>query len=57
MTHSCRTCAKLMCPNRGKIEGCKECISYVLLAMQEIDKKIKLEEDEQYDKLLTNRTE
>lgn len=43
MTHSCRICAKLLCPYRGEIEGCKDCVSYVLLAMREIDKK--LEED------------
>lgn len=41
MTHSCRICAKLLCPYRGEIEGCKDCVSYVLLAMREIDKKLK----------------
>ena len=40
-TNCCRKCAKLMCENRNKIEDCKDCISYVLLAMQEIDKKLK----------------
>lgn len=56
MTHSCRICAKLMCPNRGEIEGCKDCISYLWLALQEIDKKIKLEEDRDYDRLLKDTT-
>lgn len=45
MTNCCRKCAKLMCENRNKIEGCKDCVSYVWLAMQEIDKKLK-ERDE-----------
>lgn len=56
MTHSCRICAKLMCLKRGEIEGCKDCISYVLLAMRDIDKKLKLEEDKQYDRLFTDKT-
>lgn len=57
MTHSCRICAKLACPKRGEVEGCKECISYVWLAMQEIDKKFKWEEDKEYDRFLKNRAD
>ena len=54
MTHSCRICSKLMCPNRGDIEGCKDCVSYLWLAMQEIDKKVKWEDKEDYDRLFTD---
>lgn len=41
MTNCCRKCSKLLCQKRNQIENCKECVSYVLLAMREIDKKIK----------------
>ena len=42
MTCCCRKCAKkFTCENFDKIEDCKECVSYVLLAMREIDKKLK----------------
>lgn len=54
MTHSCRICSKLMCPDRGDIEGCKDCVSYLWLAMQEIDKKLKWEDKEDYDRLFTD---
>ncbi len=41
MTYCCRICTKkFTCENYGKIEDCKECVSYVLQAMREIDKKI-----------------
>lgn len=41
MTYCCRICTKkFTCENCGKIENCKDCISYVLQAMREIDKKI-----------------
>lgn len=43
-----------MCPNRGDIEGCKDCVSYLWLAMQEIDKKLKWEDKEDYDRLFTD---
>lgn len=49
MTNSCRICSKLLCENRGEIEGCKNCVSYVLLAMREIDKKLKTKEYKKYD--------
>lgn len=54
MTHSCRICAKLACSNRGEIEGCKNCVSYLWLALQEIDKKLKWEEEKEYDRFLKN---
>jgi hypothetical protein len=41
MTNCCRKCSKLLCKDYGKIEDCHDCISYVLLAMKEIDKKLK----------------
>lgn len=40
MSECCRKCSKLMCEQRDKIEGCKDCISYVLLEFREIDKKL-----------------
>lgn len=46
-TSCCRKCSKLMCENRNKIENCEECISYVLLAMREIDEKLKIEYKEE----------
>lgn len=52
MTNCCRKCAKLMCENRDKIEDCKDCVSYVWLAMQEIDKKLK--EDYYCDRIQTS---
>lgn len=45
MTNCCRKCAKLMCENRGSIEDCKDCVSYVWLAMQKIDEKLKEREE------------
>ena len=54
MTHSCRICAKLACSNRREIEGCKDCVSYLWLALQEIDKKLKWEEEKEYDRFLKN---
>ena len=54
MTHSCRICSKLMCSNRGDIEGCKDCVSYLWLTMQEIDKKLKGEDKKDYDRLFTD---
>lgn len=53
MTKSCRICAKLMCEHRGEIEGCKDCVSYVWLALQEIDKKLE-EENDRFWKSKTN---
>lgn len=41
MTRCCRICSKLLCENYGQIEDCPDCVSYVWLAMQEIDKKLK----------------
>ena len=38
MTRCCRICSKLLCENYGQIEDCPDCVSYVWLAMQEIDK-------------------
>lgn len=49
MTNSCRICSKLLCKDRGKIEGCKNCVSYVLLTMREIDEKLKIKEYKKYD--------
>lgn len=43
MTDCCRKCIKIFCKERNTKEGCKECISYVLTAMKEIDKKLKEE--------------
>lgn len=40
MTDCCRKCSKKFCENRNQIEGCKDCVSFVWLAMQEIDKKL-----------------
>lgn len=40
MTNCCRKCAKLLCKERNTKEDCKECISYVLLAMRKINKKL-----------------
>ena len=34
-----------MCSERDKIEDCKDCVSYVWLALQEIDKKL----DKEYE--------
>lgn len=42
MINSCRICSKLLCEKRGQIEGCKDCISYVLLMIEEIDKKLEI---------------
>lgn len=42
MTYCCRICAKkYTCENFNQIEDCPDCISYVLLAMQKIDEKLK----------------
>lgn len=41
MTRCCRICSKLLCENYGQIEDCPDCVSYVWLIMQEIDKKLK----------------
>lgn len=46
MTDCCRKCAKKFCEKRNQIEDCSECISYVWLAMQEIDKKLNIQEKE-----------
>lgn len=40
-TNCCRKCTKLLCKNRNKVEDCKDCVSYVLQEMRNIDKKIK----------------
>jgi len=55
MTHSCRICAKMACLMRDKIEDCKDCVSYVWLALQEIDRKIEEEEKSFYDRLWKNQ--
>ena len=54
MTHSCRIYIKLTCSNRGEIERYKDCISYLWLVLQEIDKKLKWEEEKEYDRFLKN---
>ena len=41
MFECCRKCSKLACLDRNQIENCKNCISYTLLFLQEIDKKLK----------------
>ena len=41
MTRCCRICSKLMCEKYGEIENCPDCVSYVWLAMKEIDEKLK----------------
>lgn len=46
MTKCCQICSKIFCKDRDKIENCKDCISFVWLAMQEIDKKAKIKEEE-----------
>lgn len=50
-TECCRKCTKLACPNRNKVENCKDCISYVWLAMQEIDGKLKLQKESNNDRI------
>ena len=40
LTNCCRKCSKKFCENRGLIEGCNDCISYLYLSLQEIDKKL-----------------
>ena len=47
MTNCCRKCAKLMCENRNKIEGCKDCVSFLWLELQKLD-KIMEEENGRY---------
>lgn len=44
MTECCRKCAKLLCKERNQKENCQDCISYVLLELNKIDKKIKEEQ-------------
>lgn len=51
MTNCCRKCAKIFCENRDKIEDCKNCISYVWLAMQKIDKKLDNQKEKKYDRI------
>lgn len=51
MTKSCQKCSKLACEKRNQIEDCKDCISYVWLALQEIDEKLKLQEEEFNDRI------
>ena len=42
ITYCCRICAKkYTCKEFNKKENCSDCVSYVLLAMREIDKKLK----------------
>ena len=41
MTNCCRKCSKKFCANRNEIENCKDCVSYLWLALQEIDKNLK----------------
>ena len=40
LTNCCRKCSKKFCENRGLIEDCKDCMSYVYLSLQELDKKL-----------------
>lgn len=51
MTDCCRKCAKIFCKNRDRIEDCKNCVSYVWLAMQEIDKKLDNQKEKKYDRI------
>lgn len=51
MTNCCRKCAKVFCKNRNEIEDCKNCISYVWLAMQEINKKLDNQKEKKYDRI------
>ena len=44
-TSCCRKCSKIFCEQRNKIEDCKNCISFVLLALKEIDKERGKEND------------
>lgn len=44
MTNCCRKCSKKFCEQRDEIEDCENCVSYVWLAMQEIDKKLPKED-------------
>jgi hypothetical protein len=43
MTNCCRKCAKKFCENRNQIEDCKDYVSFVWLAIQEINEKIREE--------------
>lgn len=40
MTECCRKCSKIFCEKRDTLEGCKDCISYVLLEFRKINEKI-----------------
>jgi hypothetical protein len=44
MTNCCRKCSKKFCEKRDTVEDCKDCVSFVLLAFREIDKKLEWEE-------------
>lgn len=54
MTKCCQICSKIFCEKRNTIENCKDCISFVWLAMQEIDKKAKIKEEEN-DRIQTSK--
>ena len=43
MTNCCRKCVKKFCEKRNTIEDCSDCISFVWLALKEIDKKLERE--------------
>lgn len=51
MTNCCRKCSKIFCYNRDKTENCKDCISYVYIAIQKIDNKIKDQKEKKYDRI------
>jgi len=50
-TNCCRKCSKKFCENRNEIEDCKDCVSYVWLALQEIDEKLKIQKENEYDRI------
>ena len=44
MTNCCRKCSKIFCEKRDTIEDCPECISFLYLELQRLDKIIEEEE-------------
>lgn len=49
MTKSCRKCSKVFCENRNTIEDCPDCVSFVTIALREIDEKLNIQEEIDYD--------
>lgn len=41
MIGCCRKCSKIFCKKRNQISDCPNCVSYVLLSIQNINKKLK----------------